>query len=62
MQDRGILVVAMEHLIGNPMWPIEWHPCQYPRSLLLFETFLTPIPHETEHEFAKVACRAVPLR
>ena len=35
-------------LTGNRMSPIEWHRCQWPwRSLLLFETFITPVAHET---------------
>jgi len=31
-------------------------------SRLLFETFLTPIPRETQHEFTNTVRRAVPLQ
>jgi len=31
-------------------------------SLLLFETFITPIARKTQHEFTNIARRAVPLR
>jgi len=29
---------------------------------LLFETFLTPMPRETQYEWTNIARRAVPLR
>jgi len=33
-------IVAME-LMGNLMWPIEWHHCQWPwRTCLLCENFI----------------------
>jgi len=31
-------------------------------SRLLFETFIAPIPRETQHGFTNIARRAVPLR